>query len=56
MVGIESRTFRSDRLDEMNCGTVELSVPLHRDVIQIGAGGDAEIGRIRVSKGGGRSR
>jgi hypothetical protein len=35
----------------MDCGTVELSVPLRCDVIQIGAGGDADVGRIRVEKG-----
>ncbi|GAB7071524.1 hypothetical protein JCM12141A_58130 [Mycolicibacterium hodleri] len=34
----------------MACGTVELSVPLRDGVIQIGAGGQADVGRIRVSK------
>jgi hypothetical protein len=42
--------FVSDELDEMHSGTVELSVPLVGGVIQIGAGGDLEVGRIRVSK------
>lgn len=45
-----TETFRSDRLDEMACGTVELSVPLRDGVIQIGAGGHADVGRIRVAK------
>lgn len=34
----------------MAYGTVELSVPLVDGVIQIGAGGDLEMGRIRVCK------
>jgi hypothetical protein len=45
-----SVTFVSDELDGMRSGTVELSVPLIGGVIQIGAGGDLEVGRIRVSK------
>ena len=47
-----TEAFRSERLDEMACGTVELSVPLLDGVIQIGAGGPADVGRIRVSKDG----
>ena len=46
-----TETFHSDRLDEMVCGTVELSVPMRRDVIQVGVGGDADVGRIRVRRG-----
>ena len=42
--------FVSDELDEMHSGTVELSVPLVGGVIQIGAGGDLEVRRIRVVK------
>jgi hypothetical protein len=42
--------FASDELDGMPGGTVELSVPLVGGVIQIGAGGDLEVGRIRVQK------
>ncbi|MCV7422080.1 hypothetical protein H7K45_16130 [Mycobacterium yunnanensis] len=42
--------FGSGRLDEMDDGTVVLSVPLRRGVIVIGAGGPADVGRIRVSK------
>jgi hypothetical protein len=42
--------FASDDLDGMPGGTVELSVPLIGGVIQIGAGGDLEVGRIRVVK------
>lgn len=42
--------FASDDLDGMPGGTVELSVPLIDGVIQIGAGGDLEVGRIRVVK------
>jgi hypothetical protein len=42
--------FASDHLDGMPDGTVELSVPLIGGVIQIGAGGDLEVGRIRVVK------
>ncbi|KAA0098017.1 hypothetical protein CIW49_15190 [Mycolicibacterium sp. P1-18] len=34
----------------MACGTVELRVPLRDGVIQIGAGGPADVARIRVSK------
>jgi hypothetical protein len=51
MSAAETETFCSDRLDEMIAGTIELSVPLRRGVIQIGAGGDADVGRIRVTKG-----
>lgn len=52
---VDSRThdwtaFASDDLDEMPSGTVELSVPLIGGVIQIGASGDLEVGRIRVVK------
>ena len=45
-----TETFPSDRLDEMAFGTIELSVPLVGGVIQIGAGGEADVGRIRVTK------
>jgi len=45
-----TETFPSERLDEMELGTVELSVPLLRGIIQIGAGGEADVGRIRVTK------
>jgi hypothetical protein len=43
-------TFVSSELDGMPSGTVELSVPLIGGVIQIGVGGDLEVGRIRVRK------
>lgn len=43
-------TFISDKLDGMPSGTVELSVPVIGGVIQIGAGGDVDVGRIRVFK------
>ena len=45
--------FASDGLDRMRRGTIELSVPLRDDVIQVAArgDGDTEIGRIRVAKG-----
>lgn len=45
--------FASDGLDRMCRGTIELSVPLRDDVIQVAArgDGDTEIGRIRVAKG-----
>jgi hypothetical protein len=45
--------FASDGLDRMRCGTIELSVPLRDDVIQVAArgDGDTEIGRIRVDTG-----
>jgi hypothetical protein len=45
--------FASDGLDRMRCGTIELSVPLRDDVIQVAArgDGDTQIGRIRVHKG-----
>ena len=43
-------TFVSDKLDGMPSGTVELSVPVIGGVIQIGAGGDVDVGRIRVFK------
>lgn len=45
-----TETFFSDRLDEMEFGTIELSVPLVGGIIQIGAGGEADVGRIRVTK------
>jgi hypothetical protein len=47
------RMFASDGLDRMRCGTIELSVPLRDDVIQVAArsDGDTEVGRIRVAKG-----
>jgi hypothetical protein len=45
-----TESFCSDRLDEMEFGTIELSVPLVGGVIQIGAGGEPEVGRIRVTK------
>ncbi|KQY04305.1 hypothetical protein ASD37_20405 [Mycobacterium sp. Root135] len=34
----------------MALGTIELSVPLLDGIIQIGAGGEADVGRIRVTK------
>lgn len=45
-----TETFSSERLDEMALGTIELSVPLLDGIIQIGAGGQADVGRIRVTK------
>ena len=45
-----TETFFSDRLDEMEFGTIELSVPLVGGIIQIGAGGDTDVGRILVTK------
>ena len=45
-----TETFPSDRLDEMAFGTIELSVPVLDGIIQIGAGGEADVGRIRVTK------
>jgi hypothetical protein len=47
------RMFVSDGLDRIRRGTIELSVPLRDDVIQVAARGDGEteIGRIRVAKG-----
>lgn len=45
-----TETFPSDRLDEMEFGTIELSVPLLDGIIQIGAGGETDVGRIRVTK------
>ena len=45
-----SVTFVSDKLDGLPSGTVELSVPVIGGVIQIGAGGDVDVGRIRVFK------
>lgn len=45
-----TEAFRSDRLDEMESGTIELSVPLLDGIIQIGAGGETDVGRIRVTK------
>ena len=50
MPQVATEAFVSDSLDEMCCGTVELGVPLRGDVIQIGVGGDVDVGRIRVSK------
>jgi hypothetical protein len=43
-------TFVSDDIDGMPSGTIELSVPLVAGVIQIGARGDLEVGRICVDK------
>ncbi|KAA0086731.1 hypothetical protein CIW52_02135 [Mycolicibacterium sp. P9-64] len=45
--------FASDGLDRMCRGTIELSVPLRDDVIQVAARSDDDtaIGRIRVVKG-----
>ena len=45
--------FASDGLDRMRRGTIELSVPLRDDVIQVAARGDDDTatGRIRVTKG-----
>lgn len=37
-------------LDELDCGTFHLSVPLVDDVIQIGIGGDTDVGTIEVTK------
>lgn len=45
-----TETFSSSRLDEMELGTIELSVPLLDGIIQIGAGGETDVGRIRVTK------
>ena len=45
-----TETFPSDRLDEMEFGTIELSVPLLDGIIQIGAGGQTDVSRIRVTK------
>ena len=45
-----TETFFSDRLDEMEFGTIELSVPLVGGIIQVGAGGDTDVGRILVTK------
>ena len=45
-----TEAFSSDRLDEMEFGTIELSVPLLDGIIQIGAGGETDVGRIRVTK------
>ena len=42
--------FTSKDIDGMPSGTTELSVPLIAGVIQIGARGDLEVGRIRVVK------
>ena len=50
MPAAATEAFESERLDEMTCGTVELSVPLRDGVIQIGAGGPVDVGRIRVSR------
>ena len=43
--------FISVRLDEILCGTVELSVPLRDDVIQVGVRDAPDIATIRVWKG-----
>jgi hypothetical protein len=45
--------FASDGLDRMRCGTIELSVPMRDDVIQVAArsDGDTAIGRILVTRG-----
>jgi len=53
VVGNPLGPFVSAGLDRMRRGTIELSVPLRDDVIQVAArgDGDTEIGRIRVSKG-----
>jgi hypothetical protein len=45
-----TESFCSDRLDEMEFGTIELSVPLVGGIIQIGTGGEPDVGRIRVTK------
>ena len=42
--------IESTDLDEMQSGTIHLSVPLLNDVIQVGIGGDADTATIRVSK------
>jgi hypothetical protein len=47
----DGAAFLSEQLTGMHCGTVELSVPLRDDVIQVGARGNLESARIRVSKG-----
>jgi len=46
-------SFVSRQLNDMCGGTIELSVPLRDDVVQIGAGGDVDVGRIRVSNAAG---
>jgi hypothetical protein len=46
----DALAFASEDIDGMPSGTVELSVPLVGGVIQIGARGDLEVGRIRVVK------
>ena len=51
MTSNDSPWFISVRLDEMLCGTVELSVPLNNDVIQVGARDAPDIATIRVWKG-----
>ena len=43
-------TMTSTDLDELCCGTIHLSVPLLDDVIQIGIGGNPDVGTIQVSK------
>jgi hypothetical protein len=47
------RVFASEGLDRLCGGTIELSVPLRDDVIQVAARGDGDtaIGRIRVARG-----
>ena len=53
IINMVVRMFASDGLDRMRRGTIELSVPLRDDVIQVAARGDDDtaIGRIRVVKG-----
>ncbi len=45
-----SLAFAVPDLDELNSGTVHLSVPLLDDVIQVGVGGNPMTGKIQVSK------
>ena len=46
----EPVTLVSERFDEIRCGTLELSVPLKDDVIQVGARDAPGQGMIRVRK------
>jgi hypothetical protein len=50
MMSRDGAAFLSEQLTGMHYGTVELSVPLRDDVIQVGARGNLESARIRVSK------
>jgi hypothetical protein len=48
---VSATAFPSEGLEEMCCGTVELRVPMRGGVIQIGVGGDLDVGVIRVRRG-----